>query len=427
MTLLRRHLRRRGRGRAVVDAIGRNDPARRHRRSSPRSATGRRSPLALELDRVVAHRRRHRGRRRRRPSSASPLLLGSPAADGFLFAIGVTVALVPEGLLPTVTLSLAMGAQRMAGRHALVRRLEAVETLGSTTFICTDKTGTLTRNEMAVVEVWTPPATATIAGARLRARPARSTATPDAVPRARDAGRGPPRAARPVEPWSSSDGSLDRPRRPDGGGARRLRPPPRHRRRRRREPPIRSGAASRSTRAAGACRSCVDGRLLRQGRARRRPAALPTPTAGADEALDALAQPRPARARRRAARPAAGIDRRRRRRRWLEAGPRAARPGRARGPAPPGVGDADRRLPARRASSVAMVTGDHPATARAIAARGRPARADGARARGRRPARRRRRRSARCSTATASSSPGSRPRTSCASPGRCRPAATSWP
>jgi magnesium-transporting ATPase (P-type) len=92
------------------------------------------------------------------------LLLGSSASEGFLFAIGVTVALVPEGLLPTVTLSLAVGAQRMASRHALVRRLEAVETLGSTTFICTDKTGTLTRNEMTVVEVWTPVGVAHIEG-----------------------------------------------------------------------------------------------------------------------------------------------------------------------------------------------------------------------------------------------------------------------
>jgi magnesium-transporting ATPase (P-type) len=92
------------------------------------------------------------------------LLVGMPPSDGFLFAVGVTVALVPEGLLPTVTPSLAMGAQRMAHRHALVRHLEAVQTLGSTTFICTDKTGTLTQNRMAVVEVWTLHGSATIEG-----------------------------------------------------------------------------------------------------------------------------------------------------------------------------------------------------------------------------------------------------------------------
>ncbi len=92
------------------------------------------------------------------------LLFGTPASDGFLFAIGVTVALVPEGLLPTVTLALAVGAQRMSQRHALVRHLESVETLGSTTFICTDKTGTLTRNEMSVVEAWTPRGSVRVAG-----------------------------------------------------------------------------------------------------------------------------------------------------------------------------------------------------------------------------------------------------------------------
>ncbi|HXF72570.1 MAG TPA: cation-transporting P-type ATPase [Actinomycetota bacterium] len=97
-------------------------------------------------------------------SAGAALLVGMRPADGFLFGVGVTVALVPEALLPTVTLALAIAAQRMARNRALVRRLESVETLGSTTFICTDKTGTLTRNEMAVVEVWTPAGRARVLG-----------------------------------------------------------------------------------------------------------------------------------------------------------------------------------------------------------------------------------------------------------------------
>jgi len=80
--------------------------------------------------------------------------VGMPFWDRFLFAVGIIVANVPEGLLPTVTLSLAMGVQRMAKRQALIKRLSAVETLGSTTVICTDKTGTLTQNEMTVREIW---------------------------------------------------------------------------------------------------------------------------------------------------------------------------------------------------------------------------------------------------------------------------------
>nr|WP_211207193.1 cation-transporting P-type ATPase [Stackebrandtia nassauensis] len=92
------------------------------------------------------------------------LLLGSDPAVGFVFALGVTVALVPEGLLPTVTLSLAWGARAMADKNALVKRLESVETLGSVTYICTDKTGTLTRNQMTVTRVWTPRGLASVTG-----------------------------------------------------------------------------------------------------------------------------------------------------------------------------------------------------------------------------------------------------------------------
>ncbi len=77
-------------------------------------------------------------------------LLGLSFWENFIFAIGIIVANVPEGLLPTVTLSLAMATQRMAKRRALIRHLPAVEALGAATVICTDKTGTLTENRMTV-------------------------------------------------------------------------------------------------------------------------------------------------------------------------------------------------------------------------------------------------------------------------------------
>ncbi|MET0764638.1 MAG: cation-transporting P-type ATPase [Blastococcus sp.] len=119
---------------------------------------------------------------------AAGLSLGLPARDGFLFAVGVTVALVPEGLLPTVTLSLARSAQLLAHQDALVRRLESVETLGSTTFICTDKTGTLTQNRMAGVEVWSPRGTVTIHGTGYDPT-AEVEGTPAAVAAARELAR----------------------------------------------------------------------------------------------------------------------------------------------------------------------------------------------------------------------------------------------
>ena len=85
---------------------------------------------------------------------AGTTLAGLSLAAAVTFAIGLLVANVPEGLLPTITLSLAGGVRRMAARRALVKRLIAVETLGSTDVICTDKTGTLTEGSMSVQLPW---------------------------------------------------------------------------------------------------------------------------------------------------------------------------------------------------------------------------------------------------------------------------------
>ncbi|MFE9773709.1 cation-translocating P-type ATPase [Streptomyces sp. NPDC005931] len=93
----------------------------------------------------------------RLPTGESPVTV-------FVFALGVMVALVPEGLPATLSVSLAIGVRRMARRRALIKQLLVVEALGSTTVVCTDKTGTLTKAEMTVTQVWSGGVTHPVSG-----------------------------------------------------------------------------------------------------------------------------------------------------------------------------------------------------------------------------------------------------------------------
>ncbi len=141
-----------GRARAVVVAIGAATEVGQIADLTTRAVDAR-TPLELRLDRF--------GRGLVIAALvlfalvlALGLLRGLPLAEVLMVAISQMVSMVPEGLPVAITIALAVGMQRMAAKGAIVRRLSAVETLGSTTVICTDKTGTLTRNEMTATRLW---------------------------------------------------------------------------------------------------------------------------------------------------------------------------------------------------------------------------------------------------------------------------------
>jgi len=152
-----------GRGRAVVVATGMNTEFGAIARMLQTIETAK-TPLQRNLDRV--------GASLARIALAIValivglgLLRGQPVLEMLIFGIALAVAVVPEALPAVVTISLALGVQRMVRRNALMRRLPAVETLGSTTYICTDKTGTLTKDEMTARRLWIGGATIEISGA----------------------------------------------------------------------------------------------------------------------------------------------------------------------------------------------------------------------------------------------------------------------
>ncbi len=117
------------------------------------------------------------------------ILRGGKVLDMFLTSVSLAVAAIPEGLPAVVTIALALGVQRMVRRHVLIRKLPSVETLGCATVICSDKTGTLTKNEMTVRAVWTSRAAFEVTGTgyepagefRTDAGPADPCAHPDLV------------------------------------------------------------------------------------------------------------------------------------------------------------------------------------------------------------------------------------------------------
>ena len=141
-----------GRGRAIVTATAMDTEFGKIARMLETVESGK-TPLQQNLDRV--------GKALARVAFgvvivivALGLFRGQPFVEMLIFGVALAVAVVPEALPAVVTISLALGVKRMVKRHALVRRLSAVETLGSTSIICSDKTGTLTKDEMTVRKIF---------------------------------------------------------------------------------------------------------------------------------------------------------------------------------------------------------------------------------------------------------------------------------
>ncbi len=151
-----------GRGRAVVTATGMDTEFGKIAKMLETVESGR-TPLQKNLDRI--------GSMLARAALVIVAVIvvlgvvrGQPLIDMVVFGIALAVAVVPEALPAVVTISLAIGVQRLAKRNALMRKLPAVETLGSTSVICSDKTGTLTRDEMTVRKVWANGTTYEVTG-----------------------------------------------------------------------------------------------------------------------------------------------------------------------------------------------------------------------------------------------------------------------
>lgn len=152
-----------GNGRAIVLRIG-MDTEFGKIASLTQNMEDAESPLQRELDRLTRQVTVFATAMGLAFFALNIFVVHNPFAEAFIFSLGMVVAFIPEGLLPTVTLSLAMAVQRMSKRNALVKKLNSVEALGSTSVICTDKTGTLTQNEMTVKHLWTAARTYEVTG-----------------------------------------------------------------------------------------------------------------------------------------------------------------------------------------------------------------------------------------------------------------------